>query len=134
MRWLIGLALIAACSTEEPMANPDASVVDSGPMDGGPGTTACGSAICTTDQFCLVQPTGPCESRDGGGCAPSEEACQSAGANGCTSTRTRACEALPTMCAASCVCLISSNPCPAAIRADCRRPQGAGFIVECPFQ
>ena len=131
----VAILVLAGCDGADPEVLPDATVADTGPIDAGPGSTVCGSAVCTAERFCRVQPTGPCEGADGGACGPGQESCEHGAVRGCTTAQARTCEALPVACAASasCACLIASNPCPGAIQADCRRPQGSGYIIECPF-
>lgn len=115
-------------------ARADGSV--DGSADSGGATTPCGDRECRAEEFCHVLPTGACTPSDGGGCmAPTFEPCVRQGVSGCSARRDRACEAIPATCAArvGCACLINANLCPATVNADCRRIEGQGFTVECPF-
>lgn len=112
----------------------DAGEADAGARDSGLAETACGSATCTSDQYCQIDPTGACV-LGGGACMPTEETCAKEGDGGCTTPRTRMCKALPAACAtnAQCACMINQNLCPNQVLATCRRPTGQGVTIECPF-
>jgi hypothetical protein len=141
-----GAILLAACGssastdtggsgTDAAGSGSDAGPSDSGLFDSGLFGTPCGDASCMSTEFCRANPNGPCTPNDGGVCDPSMEACSKAGVAGCTVPETRTCGPLPAMCATSpsCACLINTNPCPDTVHADCRKQEGQGVTVSCPF-
>jgi hypothetical protein len=137
---LLFLLFSFACSGGEgeadaDMTAPDAGA-DAGVRDSGLFPTPCGTATCTSDQYCQVDPSGACVPNMTGSCAATEEVCQQGGDGGCTTPKTRECRPLPAPCAATaqCACMIQQNLCPNQIQAMCRRPNQEGVTVECPFE
>jgi hypothetical protein len=133
---ILWLLASPACGDDATTPTPDAGPPErDAAMSGDTGpTTPCGPVVCRGGEFCLVEPTGPCEARDGGACGPNEESCEHEGVIGCTTPRDRSCPEIPAACqaSASCVCFIASNPCTGP-NPECSRAMGAGFQVECPF-
>jgi hypothetical protein len=138
------LCTLAACGssatdagTTDDAAADAGMTLDAAAPDSGRFAVACGTATCTMDEYCHVDPTGPCNVLDGGTCAAAEETCRLvSGEMGCTTPKARMCRTLPGACAAnaSCPCLINANLCPNAIAADCVKRPGEGPTVECPPQ
>ena len=119
----VSASFLLACS-----GDPDRTMFDAGSVDA---VVNLDCSSCTATQYCRVRPNGPCSPQDGGVCAsPATEACENNSLQGCTPPQTRECVELPAMCQANpgCACLISTNPCPGSIHADCRN-----LTIECPF-
>lgn len=131
---VVSLTALLACGDNE--SPPDAgSAPDKGVIaDAGP-SFACGPSACAQNtEYCLEIPTAPCVSRDGGGCAATEERCVASGVVGCTAPIGRRCEPLPSACGPPlpCACLPDLAPC-GGPGATCFRPADGGPTVTCAF-
>lgn len=125
---------LGACGDAESPADsgmpPDQGVL----TDLGP-SFACGAASCPlSNGYCLEEPTGPCEARDGGACGPNEQRCAFQGTIGCTTPLDRRCETIPAACGPlpPCACLPDEAPC-ARPGTTCFRPEDGGPVVTCGF-
>jgi hypothetical protein len=133
---LVHLACSGGDDADAGVAVPDSGGgLDASDTDSGLFSTPCGNVICTSDQYCQIDPTAACTPSMVSTCAATEEVCQKGGDGGCTMPRTRECRALPAPCAATaqCACMINQNLCPNSVLAMCNRPSGEGVTIECPF-